>query len=428
LAFGRSRRSAVSRIGHGQWKGSHQRADIVDLLRQANKGRVTALLPIKYGRMATSPFAFFRGAAAIMASDIADLPDTGIRTQLCGDAHVLNLGAFASPDGRLLFDINDFDEAIHGPWEWDLKRLATSFVLAGREAGAPDTQCADAVETLALSYQRSIAEFARMPALELYRHPIGGLPGSIHAVLRQAQHETPLDTLDRLTEKGARRRVFKNRKPLLTPVRGATAGKVLAALPTYRNTVSDDRQIVLDAYRPSCVGFKVVGTGSIGTRDYIVLLDGQVPKDPLFLQIKEELHSCWAPHLKRASVRQHQGRRVAQAQHRMQTLSDPFLGWTRIDRRDYLVRQLSDHKAAIDPAKLKGIALLEYALVCGELFARAHARNSDPGVIGGYCGRSNRLGKGLRRFAFAYANQTTSDHKALKRAIQRGRIEALRGT
>ena len=429
LEFGRKRRKGVPRLGHGQWKPARDRADTIDLLRAANKGRVASLLPIKYSRMADSPFGFFRGAAALMAGDLAAQPHTGILVQLCGDAHVLNVGAFAAPDGRLMFDINDFDEAIRGPWEWDLKRLATSFVLAGREAGARDSFCGEAVDILVRTYQQAIAEFAPMPALELFRHPIGRLPGSISAILRQAEHEKPLKSLERLTQKDrSGRRSFKNRPPLLTPVAGATAKKVIAALDPYRNTVSDDRQILIDAYRPKCVGFKVVGTGSIGTRDYVVLLEGQGPKDPLFLQVKQELVSCWAPHTKNNGRRINQGRRVAQAQHRTQTLSDPCLGWTAIDGDDYLVRQLADHKAGIDPAQLKGSALLEYAEVCGQLFARAHARTSDPAAIAGYCGVSDRLSKGLRRFAFAYAKQTAADHEALQRAIRNKKVTAVRAS
>jgi uncharacterized protein (DUF2252 family) len=380
--------------------------------------------------MAASPFGFFRGAAAVMAADLASLPTTGIHVQICGDAHVRNLGAYAAPDGHLVFDINDFDESSHGPWEWDLKRLATSFVLAGREAGEPDRACSDAVELLARSYRQSVAEFARMPVIRVFRYEIRSGPGDnpVGATLRKAERETPQRTLRKLTVSTKRgRRRFAKRPPLLEPVSSELRRNILAALARYRATISEDRGIVLDAYRPLDAAFKAVGVGSLGTRDYVVLCGGSAPKDILFLQVKEEVPSCYEPYLGNVAAVTHQGHRVARAQHRMQTISDPFLGWTTIEGRDYVVRQLSDHKAAVAPEEFSGESLDEYAHICGRLLAKAHARTGDPAVLSGYCGASDKLDRALVKFALAYSDQTEADHERLVHAIGKGRVRALKG-
>ena len=430
IAFGRSRRRQLPRAGQGRWKPSSGRPDPIELLNEAHEGRIQSLLPIKWGRMAASPFGFFRGAAPVMARDLSTLPTSGIHVQICGDAHVRNLGAFAGPQGHLVFDINDFDESVHGPWEWDIKRLATSFVLAGREAGEPDRVCADVVELLMRCYRQSMAEFAEMSAIRLFRYLIRRLPGKgpVQQVLAKAEHATHSKTLQRITvgPQNGNRRLAK-RPPLLFRVSAATSTAVLGALREYRSTVSEDRQLILDAYRPIDVAFKVVGTGSVATRDYVVFCRGAAPGDALFLQVKEEPHSCYAPYLTEPDPIDHQGHRVARAQHRMQTKSDPFLGWATLEGRDYLVRQLADHKASVEPAELTGKALGEYATVCAELFAKAHARTGDPGALLGYCGgSSDRLDKAIRRFAIAYADQTEADHKLLLRAIRAGKVKARR--
>src|SRR5262249_15458458 len=293
----------------------------------------------------------------------------------------------------LVFDINDFDESMHGPWEWDIKRLATSFVLAGRESGESDRVCGDVVELLVSSYRTSLDQFAKMSAVRLFRHAIRRLPGKgpVQAALQKAERATHSKTLQHITiaQRSGRRRLAR-RPPLLSPVPASTARQVLAALNDYRETVSEDRQLILDAYRPIDVAFKVVGTGSVATRDYIVYCHGAAPRDALFLQVKEETGSCYAPYLSEPDPSNHQGHRVARAQHRMQTVSDPFLGWTTIDGRDYFVRQMSDHKASVEPEELTGKALGEYATVCAELFAKAHARTGDPAVLIGYCGTSSQ--------------------------------------
>jgi uncharacterized protein (DUF2252 family) len=378
--------------------------------------------------MLASPFTFFRGAAPLMASDLAGWPTTGLLVQLCGDAHVVNLGAYAAPDGHLVFDLNDFDETIPGPWEWDLKRLATSIILAGIDAGESRANGALAVRVLVKSYREALARFSEMKVMDLVKWEVRRhtKKGPVRAVLQKAERATPDATLEKLTvlAPGKGRR-FHDRPPVLFHVPARTASDVLAALAPYRETLGTDHQQVLDSYRPVDVAFKVVGTGSVGLRDYVVLCEGNIADDPLFLQVKEEQASCYVPYLPGAPIFPHQGRRVADGQHRMQTVTDPFLGWTSIGDAHYLVRQLSDHKAAVDPAELRGDALTEYGLVCGEILAKAHARTGDPAALYGYCGDSTKLDKGIMQFALTYAGQTEMDHAALCQAAKSGKVRAV---
>jgi uncharacterized protein (DUF2252 family) len=428
LAFGKGRRRGLPRTDQGALKAWAGRPDPLATLLNASRGRLPELLPIKWGRMAASPFGFFRGAVPVMALDLARSPVTRIQVQMCGDAHVRNLGAFAAPDGHLVFDINDFDETMPGPWEWDVKRLAASLVLAGREAGDGDSLCAEAAKEFVFSYRAALKAFSLMSALDLARFEVRRYRrGPVAKVLEMAERATPLHSLERLTvaSRGGVRR-FPKRPPLLLPLEKDKARRVIASLKAYRDTVSDDRQLVLEAYRLVDVAFKVVGTGSVGTRDYAVLAFGDGADHPLFLQVKEEPPSSYAGVLPRARTA-HEGRRVAQGQHRMQTVSDPFLGWTKIAGRDYLVRQLADHKASIQPAQLKGAALKEYARVCGELLAKAHARTGDAAILTGYCGDTDRLDRAIGKFAIAYADRTESDHAAFLKAIRAGRIRARTG-
>ncbi len=429
-AFGQSRRDVVRRVDQSIWNASLRRADPVAALVAASKGRQPDLLPIKWGRMNASPFGFFRGAAALMAGDLATMPTTGLGIQLCGDAHVRNLGAYAAPDGHLVFDLNDFDETIPGPWEWDVKRLATSLVLAGRGAGGGKGDCVAAVRSFVETYRESLDRFSRMKVLDLARWEVRRhtTSGPVRAVLQKAERATPDVTLKKLTvrSRGNARR-FRDRPPLLYHVPEETAAAVITALVPYRLTLGADRRQVLDAYRPVDVAFKVVGTGSVGTRDYVVLMFGSRSDDALFLQVKEELPSCYARYLRGSPTFSNQGQRVGEGQYRLQTITDPFVGWTTIQGSDYLVRQLADHKAAVDPTELKSAALIEYGLVCGEVLAKAHARTGDAAAIAGYCGSSSKLDKALARFALAYADQMESDHAALAKAIVSGKLKALAG-
>jgi uncharacterized protein (DUF2252 family) len=429
-AQGKMLRDKVGRDANANWASKKGRNDPVATILAANSDRLRSLLPIKMGRMAASPFAFFRGAAPLMAADLAKLPVTGLHVQLCGDAHVRNLGAYAAPEGHLVFDINDFDETIPGPWEWDLKRLATSLVLAGREAGENKNGCRDSVEEMVLHYRTSMNRFASMSVCELAKMEIhrGAKGTPVHAVLQKARRVTPVDTLNKLAVLGRRTgHRFHDRPPVLRHVDTRTRCEVLKSLLAYHKTIPISHQWIVQAYEPVDVAFKIVGTGSVGTRDYVVLLFGNGVEDPLILQVKEEVPSCYAPHLPHGTPVKHEGRRVAEAQRRIQTVTDPLLGYTTIEGRHFLVRQLADHKASINPPDLKGTALLEYAVVCGELLAKGRARTGDAGAIAGYCGNSFRLDTALAKFAKLYADQTESDYKQFAKAISKGKVRAAPG-
>ncbi len=357
-----------------------------------------------------------------MAADLAALPNTAIISQLCGDAHVRNLGAFAAPDGRLVFDINDFDESIRGPFEWDLKRMAASLILAGRESGHKETAACSAVERFVGRYSEQMRGFSKMTLLEVGRfqvHRIGDVT-PIHDALLKAERASPMHTLEQLTDPAASKpgapRRFKEIKPILSRVSQVQAAKVLTALGPYRQMLEPQRQHLLSLYRPIDVAFKVVGTGSVGLRDYCIYLEGNGPHDPLFLQMKEEAPSAYAPYLPGAHPAHHNGQRTVEGQRAMQVQSDPFLGWTQMDGRDYLVRQLNDHKGSIELEDLAGTGLGAFAEICGELLARGHARSGDPLVISGYLGAGDRFAEALGRFGSLYADQTEKDWQALRRS------------
>jgi uncharacterized protein (DUF2252 family) len=429
--LGQARRKQVGRQQHNEVKPKARKTSALVLLARSMRGRVPALVKLKYQLMAESPFGYFRGAVPVMAADLAVLPSTGIVVQLCGDAHVRNLGAFAAPDGRLVFDINDFDETIRGPFEWDLKRIATSLVLAGRGSGHKEASAREAVEKCIERYAAQMRAFAEMPSLDVGRfqvHRLGQVE-PIHAALLKAERATPLHTLEVLTEpvmgkpvlekSGATRR-FKEEKPMLTWVSAAQAKVVLGGLGPYREMLEPQRQHLLSLYRPVDVAFKVVGTGSVGLRDYCIYFEGNGPSDPLFLQFKEEPASSYAPYLPDARPANHNGQRVAEGQRAMQVQSDPFLGWTHFGGRDYLVRQLNDHKGAIDLTDLGGDGLVAFAEVCGELLARGHARSGDPLAIAGYLGNGDGFAEALAKFGSAYADQTEKDWQELRRSGKAG--------
>jgi uncharacterized protein (DUF2252 family) len=408
------------------------------------RGRVESLVTVKYERMIASPFGFFRGAVPVMAADLACHPNTGITTQMCGDAHVLNLGAFAAPDGRLVFDINDFDETLHGPFEYDVKRLATSLILAGREAGVKRYARRDAVLHFAQQYRLTMHGFAAMPVLEIARYQIHRMArmGPMPAILAQAERSTPQKMLKSLTavasqaasnvasnriakaavKRDVPARIFRSSPPLLERLEAKEAATVLAALGPYARTLQPERRHFLEQYVPQDVAFKVVGTGSVGLRDYVIYFEGVSRPhgtDPLFLQIKEESASAYAPYLPEGSSHSHQGHRVMDGQRAMQLTSDPFLGYTTIGGRDFLVRQLNDHKASLNLQALNADSLLGYADVCGELFARGHARAGDPVAIAAYLGTSDRFDRAIHSFAVAYADKTEHDWGLLKKSLKK---------
>ena len=411
-------RSALGQLARRQF-------DPMDVLRQSAKNRIAQLLPVKFKLMSKSPFTFFRGSVEIMAADLGEARHTKIEVQLCGDAHVKNFGFFAAPDAQIVLDINDFDETQRGPWEWDVKRMATSIILAGHVAGHSTSSCKDATHVFIGEYCDWIRRFGAMPAIAVARHRVmrNLRDPLIQSALKKAERARPLDSLRTLTRKD--RRSFIYRRDSMWDVKGAEEKAVLHALKNYRNTLAPDRQMLFDCYRPVDVGFKVVGTGSVGTRDYIVLLLGRNggENDPLFLQIKEEPASAYAEYYKDRSVPRHQGERVVRGQRALQVYSDLLLGWCSIAGRDYLVRQMNDHKSSVQPEELKGNRLMEYGKVCAELLAKGHARSGNPALLADYLGRPGKAEKGLLQFAVAYADQVEKDYEAFLKALKRGLLK-----
>jgi uncharacterized protein (DUF2252 family) len=424
--YGKTLRDRCKRADHAKWTDGPR--DPIARLRASEKGRIPELVAYRYGRMATSPFAFLRGSSWVMAPDLGALPHTGYFVQITGDAHVRNLGAYGREDGNVVFDLNDFDETCRAPWEWDLKRLCASIVLVGREAGSSEKVCAEAVMALVRSWRETLHELAELTATELARYCVHrfAADGPVGRVLRRAERADAVHATDELTEHGQDgRRQFIDDPPKLRRCTGDEAARVLASLAAYRETLGPNRQQVFDAYLPYDVAFKVGGTGALGSRNYVVLCIGNGENDPLVLQVKEALPSVYqalglVP--EDARVASHQGKRVAEGQHRMQTWTDPFLGWTNLDSVACYVRQLADHKASIDAEDLRRRSLVEYARVCGETFAKGHARTGDPAVLYGYAGDGDRLDAAFAISAKLAADQSTSDWEALVGAIKAGNM------
>ena len=395
------------------WTPELRKHDPFDVLSKAMKGRLGSLLPLKNKRMALSAFSFFRGAVPIMAYDLSLGAHSGQLTQICGDAHVQNLGAYAGIDGRLIFDINDFDETIVGPFEWDVKRMATSILLAGRDANVEKADRRKAARAFVSAYCDLMQSLAALPVLEAARYQVRRLDvtPTIAEILRQAERATPERLLDRLTKKQGKDRCFRSEPPELRPLGKDEQASVLASLTMYRNSLLPERRHFIDQYRAIDVAFKVVGTGSVGLRDYCVYMEGNGPADPLFLQIKQEVQSAYAPYLEGSAGSVSNGQRVADGQRAMQLQSDPFLGWTRFGGHTYLVRQLNDHKASLDITTMGEGALRAYATVCGELLARGHARAGNAKAISAYCRAGDDFADGILRYAISYAKQTVADWK-----------------
>ena len=401
---------------------SRRKFDPLQVLLQAARRHIAELLPVKFRLMSQSPFVFFRGSVQIMAADLGQSPHTKIDVQMCGDAHVKNFGFFATPGLEIVLDINDFDETLRGPWEWDVKRLATSIVLAGRTAGDGEACCKDAVRVFVREYCEWIRRFAEMPVIEVARHHIlrNLRDPAIRSAFKKAERSSPEANLRKLARKVKGGYTFIYKRDSIWEVKGAESRAVERALAAYRGTLAPDRQFLFDRYQVADVGFKVVGTGSVGMRDYIVLLLGRVSgdHDPLFLQVKEELPSAYAAYYKDRSAPPHQGQRVVQGQRALQVFSDLLLGWCSIAGRHYLVRQLSDHKSSVAPEALKGDRLVEYSRVCAELLAKGHARTGEPAVLAAYMGRPGKAEKALAQFALDYAGQVEADYETFCKALR----------
>lgn len=435
-AAGKARRDRVGRSSHGEWNPPSSRPDPIAALEASSVGRVPNLVPIRYGRMLKSPFTFLRGAAIVMAADLATTPTTGIQVQACGDCHLLNFGGYATPERNLVFDVNDFDETLPASWEWDVKRLATSFVLAGRHINLSPKNCEEAALKVVRTYRDRMADYAQMGAMEVWYSRIDA-----NAVRNFASHTQHHQKIDRYVEK-ALTRTSARALPKLTEVvhgqwRIADNPPLIYHLPPhdrleeevesvyqhYRQTLRDDLHVLLDRFRLVDIAIKVVGVGSVGTRCVVALLIAD-DNEPLFLQMKEASASVLEP-LAGKSVYQNHGQRIVSGQRLMQAASDIFLGWTRSDRgHDFYVRQLRDMKIGVDIEELSASELIGYSALCGWALARAHARSGDPVTISGYLGKSDTFERAIADFAVAYADQTDSDHKALVAAVKSGRIQA----
>jgi uncharacterized protein (DUF2252 family) len=399
---------------------SERKFDPLQVLLQTAKQHIAQLLPVKFKLMSDSPFVFFRGSVEIMASDLGQGKHTKIEVQMCGDAHVKNFGFFATPGAEIVIDINDFDETQRGPWEWDVKRLATSIVLAGRTAGDDEACCKDAVHAFVHDYCNWIRQFAEMPSIEVARHRIirDFRDPAIRSALKKAERSNPLTNLKKLARKNKGGYSFIYKPNSIWDVKGTESELVIRSLGNYRGTLAPDRQFLFDRYTVADVGFKVVGTGSVGTRDYVVLMlgRGSGDSDPLFLQVKEEQPSAYAEYYKDRTAPSHQGQRVVEGQRALQVYSDLLLGWCSIGSREYLVRQLNDHKSGVEPEELKGNRLIEYGRVCAELLAKGHARSGEPAVLAAYLGRAGKAEKALAQFALAYAEQVEKDYETFRKA------------
>jgi uncharacterized protein (DUF2252 family) len=412
--------------------------------------RVPELVPIRHGRMLVSPFAFFRGAAALMAADLTGTPDSGVHVQLCGDAHLSNFGGFAAPDRELVFDINDFDETARGPWEWDVKRLAASVAVAGRELGLTPAARHRVVEAAVRSYREAMRQFATMRNLELWyarldvAHILSHLGDRVtrdeRAAFKRrvagARAKDHMRALSKLTERVDGKPRIVSRPPRIVPIEELFPGEqveeqIRALIRVYRRSLPVERRHLLESYGYAHMARRVGGVGSVGTRTWIVLLVGRDGDDPLFLQVKEAGPSVLERYAGRAASRNH-GQRVVYGQRLMQVDGDIFLGWLRATwaddtPRDYYVRQLWDWKLGADVELMSADRLTVYVTLCGWTLARAHARSGDRVAIAAYLGSGKAFDRAVAGFAEAYADQTERDHAALERAVREGRVPAERG-
>jgi uncharacterized protein (DUF2252 family) len=436
LRIGKSLRSTVPRDSQALWRCPSQPRDPIAVLEASNQDRLAELVPIRFGRMLRSPFAFLRGAAALMAHDLAPLPTTGLRVQACGDCHLLNFGLFATPERNLVFDLNDFDETHPAPWEWDLKRLVSSVVVAGRENDLRDGDCEAAAMACARAYREHLREYSRMGPLEVWysrldMESIIALAPDVKSKesRRQLAERARARIVDHLfpkivTSVGGRPRLVDQPPVLYHPDVDDFDTIMREGLEDYRASLSDERRVLFDRYRFEDAAVKVVGIGSVGTRCLIGLFFSE-DNHPLFLQFKEARRSVLEPYTEKSAY-DNQGQRVVMGQRLTQSSSDIFLGWVRgRGGRDFYVRQLRDMKMTVPVEGFSAAQLERYADYCGWTVARAHAKSGHGATISGYLGKGDAFDQAMGRFALAYADQTESDHAALLAAVRAGRVEAL---
>jgi len=441
---GKKLRKKFPRIKQGEYHPAKKRADPIAILEAQGKTRIPELVPIRYSRMLTSPFAFLRGAAAIMAADLAAHgKTTGLQVQACGDMHMANFGLFASAERNLIFGVNDFDETLPGPWEWDLKRLVASIVSGGRLLGADKALCKDAVREAARSYRKRMREYACMGNMELWYSTLkeddirknlkGTAQEGLKKIAGKARERTHMQVLDKLTDLVDNKFRLRDDAPFIIHVTHTETGKTInealeMLLQSYMASLADDRRYLLSQYRIVDVARKVVGVGSVGTRCWVIYLRGNHDEDPLFLQLKEAQPSVLEPFAGKSKYSNH-GQRVVAGQRLIQGAPDIFLGWGEQGGMQYYVRQMRDMKGGVefDPEKVKIENLPQYAGLCAWAMALAHAKSGDPALIAGYVGKNDDLDEAMVEFAFAYADQTEKDHKALEAAAKSGRIKVAAG-
>ena len=442
---GKLLRATVPRASHGAWEPDPARPDPISILEQQAASRVPELIPIRHGRMAASPFGFFRGAAAVMAWDLAHTPDIGVNVQACGDAHLVNFGIFATPERNLVFDVNDFDETLPAPWEWDVKRLAASIVVAGRSNGFSADENDLAVRTAIGTYRERMFELATMRTLDVWYARVDvdevmsmfetlatspdGLKVAQRTVAKARTHDT-MHAVAKLTEVVDGERRIADHPPLIDHVALANAADQIRVLyEGYLSTLAPELQLLMNRFRIVDVARKVVGVGSVGTRCWIALFEGGADDDPLLLQIKEAQSSVLEDELNVGSIYRHHGERVVHGQRLMQAASDLFLGWSTNPATDihYYFRQLHDMKGSADVPSMTSVQLANSGRICGWALARAHARSGDTAMISGYLGPGAEFDKAIVSFAERYADQNELDYAAMVEAVASGRIVAEDG-
>lgn len=430
--IGRKLRQQVPRSSLGFWEAPANRPDPIQQIIQSHEGRLKSLIPIRVGRMVASPYGFLRGTAGVMAQDIAGLPATGICPVICGDAHVGNFGFYASPERDLVIDLNDFDEAHPGAWEWDLRRLVASIWVAGRQNGFREAQCRDSVASCVAAYRNEVRFLANEPLLSRSYQRLDvdrlrettrekSLRGMIRRAARRARSRTSDRALPRFTTRRGGQLQIVDEPPLISRVPKPEAERIAVALDQYLTTLAPHWCRALGGYTLVDIANKVVGVGSVGLRAYIALLEGSSADDVLFLQLKQARRSVLARFVHGNSAwHAHQGQRVVEYQQALQTVSDPLLGWATVDGLQYYVRQFRNMKGSIPLDAIEASALTDYAGIVGRLLGKGHARTSGASMIAGYVGASDQLDRALCRFARAYADQTEADHQALIKAVARG--------
>lgn len=416
---------------------AQDRPSVVDFVEQTHAVRLPELLPLRMERMASTPYAFFRGAAGLMAADLADSPSSGLTAQLCGDAHAANFGLYGTPNGAVVIDINDFDETVPGPWEWDLKRLATSLVLAGRVADVKEKRCLEAAEDAVKAYRKTVRHLAELPHLQswtaladegaLSRHGADDLTDELDKAVDKARRNTSERVVAKAVEHiddheaGVSHSQFVEDPPVLWHLDDALERVVMEGVQAYVPTLRESRHRLLERYSMADAAFRVVGTGSVGMRSYIVLLDGN-QGERLVLHLKQAAPSSLAPYLPDLPEHSHQGERIVRGARQVQVATDLLLGWTTIEGRDFIVRQFRNMKGGLDPTSMSGKKIDDYGRLCGALLARAHSRSLRPSLLAGYLDGDKDLDESIGQYAVSYADRTEQDHAELVAAIDSGAL------